>query len=135
MDKQRKIVIVDDNKDYLFATKTLLTRNGYEVTTAEDGKMGIGLIRKEKPDLILLDVMMETLFSGFEVCRQLKQDPDLKSIPVISISGMGDEINVQFNKDSDNEYFSPDEFLEKPVDRDLLLRKINGLLPKTKKKL
>ena len=129
MDKPRKIVIVDDNKDYLFATKTLLTRNGYEVMTAEDGKIGIELIRKEKPALILLDVMMETLFSGFEVCRQLKQDPDLKSIPVISISGMGDEINVQFNKDSDNEYFSPDEFLEKPVDRDLLLRKIIGLLP------
>ncbi len=129
MDKQRKIVIVDDNKDYLFATETLLTRNGYEVLTAEDGKIGIELIKKEKPDLILLDVMMETLFSGFEVCRQLKQDPNLKSIPVISISGMGDEINVQFNKDSDNEYFSPDEFLEKPVDRDLLLRKINGLLP------
>jgi CheY-like chemotaxis protein len=128
MDKPRKIVIVDDNKDYLFATKTLLTRNGYEVMTAEDGKIGIEMIRKEKPALILLDVMMETLFSGFEVCRQLKQDPDLKSIPVISISGMGDEINVQFNKDSDNEYFSPDEFLEKPVDRDLLLRKINGLL-------
>jgi len=129
MDKPRKIVIVDDNKDYLFATKTLLTRNGYEVMTAEDGKIGIELIRKEKPALILLDVMMETLFSGFEVCRQLKQDPDLKSIPVISISGMGDEINVQFNKDSDNEYFSPDAFLEKPVDRDLLLRKIIGLLP------
>ena len=128
MDKPRKIVIVNDNKDYLFATETLLTRNGYEVMTAEDGKIGIELIKTEKPDLILLDVMMETLFSGFEVCRQLKQDPDLKSIPVISISGMGDEINVQFNKDSDNEYFSPDEFLEKPVDRDLLLRKISGLL-------
>jgi len=128
MDQPRKIVIVDDNKDYLFATETLLTRNGYEVMTAEDGKIGIELIKTEKPDLILLDVMMETLFSGFEVCRQLKQDPDLKSIPVISISGMGDEINVQFNKDSDNEYFSPDEFLEKPVDRDLLLRKISGLL-------
>ncbi len=128
MDKQRKIVIVDDNKDYLFATKTLLTRNGYEVLTAENGKIGMELIKKEKPDLILLDVMMETLFSGFEVCRQLKQDSNLKSIPIISISGMGDEINVQFNKDSDNEYFSPDEFLEKPVDRDLLLRKIQGLL-------
>jgi CheY-like chemotaxis protein len=128
MNKLRKIVIVDDNKDYLFATKTLLTRNGYEVMTAEDGKVGIELIKKEKPDLVLLDVMMETLFSGFEVCRQLKQDTDLKSIPVISISGMGDEINVQFNKDCDNEYFSPDEFLEKPVDRDLLLRKISGLL-------
>jgi len=128
MDNQRKIVIVDDNKDYLFATKTLLTRNGYDVMTAEDGKIGIELIKNEKPDLILLDVMMETLFSGFEVCRQLKQDEDLKSIPVISISGMGDEINVQFNKDNDNEYFSPDEFLEKPVDRDLLLRKISSLL-------
>lgn len=130
MDKPKKIVIVDDNKDYLFATETLLSRNGYEVMTAEDGNKGIELIKKEKPDLILLDVMMETLFSGFEVCRQLKQDPDLKSIPVISVSGMADELNLKFDKTKDNEYFSPDEFLEKPVDKDLLLRKIEGLLPR-----
>lgn len=128
MDKPKKIVIVDDNKDYLFTTETLLSRNGYEVMTAEDGKKGMALIQKEKPDLILLDVMMETLFSGFEVCRQLKQDPELKSIPIISVSGMADELNLKFDKTNDNEYFSPDEFLEKPVDKDLLLRKIDGLL-------
>lgn len=128
MDNPKKIVIVDDNKDYLFSTETFLSRNGFDVLTAEDGSQGMDLIRKEKPDLILLDVMMETLFSGFEVCRQLKQDPDLKSIPIISVSGMVDELNLQFDKTDDNEYFSPDEFLEKPVDRDLLLKKINGLL-------
>lgn len=128
MEKRKKIIIVDDNKDYLFTTETLLTRNGYDVLTADDGKKGIELIQKERPDLILLDVMMETLFSGFEVCRQLKRDEALKSIPIISVSGMNEELNVKFDQTNDSDYFSPDEFIEKPVDRELLLKKIDALL-------
>lgn len=128
MEKGAKIVIIDDNADFLFTTETFLSRNGYDVLTASNGQKGLELIRNVKPDLILLDVMIETLFSGFEVCRQLKQDPDLKKIPIISISGMAEEIDVRFDPDSDSSYFAPDEFLEKPVDRELLLNKIAELL-------
>ena len=70
MPKNLKIVIIDDNTDFLFTMETFLQRNGFEVHTAEDGQTGIDLIKKECPDLILLDIMMETLFSGFEVCKQ-----------------------------------------------------------------
>ena len=128
MEVKAKIAIIDDNTDYLFSTETFLSRNGFKVFTAEDGKTGMDLIKKEKPDLILLDVMMESLFSGFEVCRQLKSDPELKKIPVIGISGMADEINVKFNGTRDSEYFNPDLFFEKPVNKEMLLSKIKELL-------
>ncbi len=130
MEKNKKIVMIDDNKDYVFTMKTFLERNEFDVVTAGDGKAGIELVKKEKPDLILLDVMMELLFSGFEVYRQLKIDPELKKIPLIGISGMGDEISLKYDKEKDSEYFDPDEFMEKPVDKELLLKKINGLLEK-----
>ena len=67
MEKSLKIVMVDDNTDYLFTMETFLKRNGFEVETSDDGQKGLQQIRKEIPDIILLDVMMETLFSGFEL--------------------------------------------------------------------
>ncbi|MCD4744239.1 MAG: response regulator [Desulfobacteraceae bacterium] len=123
-----KIAIVDDNTDYLFTMKTFLSRNGYEVVTAPDGEKGMDLIREEKPDIIMLDVMMETTFSGFEVCRQVRNDAALKKIPIIGITGMADEIGVEFNKRDDAEYFSPDAFFDKPVDKEALLKAIRDLL-------
>ncbi len=123
-----KIVIVDDNTDYLFTMKTFLTRNGFEVETAHDGQTGIDLIRKEHPDLILLDVMMETTFSGFEVCRQIRNDSELKNIPIIGITGMEDELGLKFDEYDDADYFSPDAFFDKPVDKDALLKKIKDLI-------
>ena len=127
---KKKIVIVDDDEVIGKYLKKFLENNGYTTNIADDGKKGIDLIKKEKPDLILLDVMMETLYSGFEVYRKLKLDSDLKTIPIIGISGMSDEIDVRFDPARDAEYFSPDEFLEKPVDKELLLKKIDKLIKK-----
>ncbi|MBT3175802.1 MAG: response regulator [Desulfobacula sp.] len=123
-----KIIIVDDNTDYLFTMKTFLSRNGFQVKTAPDGQTGIELIRKERPNLVMLDVMMETTFSGFEVCRQIRNDPDLKNTPIIGITGMEDELGLKFDKYDDAEYFSPDVFFDKPVDKDALLQKIKDLI-------
>ncbi len=123
-----KIVIVDDNTDYLFTNKTFLTRNGFDVATAPDGKTGMALISKKKPDLIMLDVMMESTFSGFEVCRQIRNDIRFKKTPIIGITGMAEEIDVQFNKDNDSEYFNPDAFFDKPVNKEALLKTIHDLL-------
>lgn len=123
-----KIIIVDDNTDYLFTMETFLTRNGFSVETAHDGEAGIELIRKHRPDLIILDVMMETTFSGFEVCRQVRNDAALKETPIIGISGMSDELGIKFDMYEDAEYFSPDVFFDKPVNKDDLLVKINDLI-------
>ena len=126
--ESKKIVIIDDNKDYVFSMSLFLQRNGFTVFSANDGDAGVALIEQKKPDLILLDVMMETLFSGFEVGRKIKDNPQLKHIPVIGISGMHEEINVQFDSERDEEYFKPDCFFEKPVDKEGLLVQIHRLL-------
>ncbi len=126
--KKLKIVIIDDNADYLFTMGTFLKKNKFTVFTAGDGKTGLSLVKEKKPDIVLLDVMMETLFSGFEVSRQIRQDPLLKSIPIIGISGMADELSVSFNENKDYEYFDANIFMEKPVDKDLLLKNIHSLV-------
>ena len=123
-----KIIIIDDNPDFLFTMQTFLSRNGYDVETASDANTGIELIRKHQPDLIMLDVMMENTYSGFEVCRQVRNDPELKLTPIIGISGMSEELGVKFDMNEDREYFSPDAYFDKPVDNDALLVKINDLI-------
>ena len=67
MEKSLKIVLVDDNTDFLFTMETFLERNGFEVLTADNGQKGMELIRKEQPDLIMLDIMMETLFNPSDI--------------------------------------------------------------------
>ncbi len=128
VDKPFSVVVIDDNTYYLFTMKTFLTRNGFEVETASDGNTGIELIKNSRPGLIMLDVMMETTYSGFEVCRQVRNDPELKKIPIFGISGMEDELGITFDKYEDSEYFSPDEFFDKPVDKEALLIKIKDLM-------
>jgi twitching motility two-component system response regulator PilH len=126
----KKILIIDDDQVIVKYLKKFLTDNGYEAISASDGREGMETAQNTRPALILLDVMMETLCSGFEVLRKLKLDPDLKGIPVIGVSGMKDEIDVRFDPKRDAEYFSPDAFLEKPVDKDLLLKTIQCLIEK-----
>ena len=135
MEKNLKIVMVDDNTDFLFTMETFLQRNGFEVLTADDGQKGMDLIRKEQPDLILLDIMMETLFSGFEVCKQVRSDNDLKGIPIIGISGMGAELEIDYRQWPDYDYFRPDAFLDKPVDKQQLLQTIPEVIKKARKRM
>lgn len=130
MEKTAKIIIVDDNHDLLFTMETFLSRNGFEVLTADDGQKGLALIKEAHPDLILLDIMMETTYSGLDVCKGIRSDPDLKDIPIIGISGIGDEMGIRIGKWGDDDYFSVDEFLEKPVDREKLLDRIKIRLKK-----
>ena len=134
MEKNLRIVMVDDNTDYLFTMETFLKRNGFEVQTSDDGRKGLELISKETPDIVLLDVMMETLFSGFELCKQMRMNDDLKDIPIIGISGMVDELGIDYSQWPDYDYFKPDAFLDKPVDKQKLLRLIPETIEKAKKR-
>lgn len=124
----KKILIVDDDPVIVKFFEKLLMDNGYETLTAMDSDTCMDLVQKDQPDLILLDVMMERLYSGFEIYRKLKLDEKLSKIPIIGISGMADEIDVKFDKYRDAEYFNPDEFIDKPVDQDFLLKKVGEVL-------
>ena len=126
--KSVKIALIDDNEDYLFTMGTFLTRNGFTAVTANDGAKGLELIQRERPDLVLLDVMMESSYAGFELWKTLQADPDLKEIPVIGVSAMKNELGARPELYADEEYFHPVAFLDKPVDHDLLLRTITAVL-------
>ena len=130
MEKGLKVVVVDDDKDYLFTMKTFLKRNDFNVFTADNGKDGIVLIKNQQPDVILLDVMMETLFSGYEVCKAVRNDPDIEFTPIVGISGMDGDIGVKYEQYQDDEYFTPDVFVEKPVDKELLIDIISQAIEK-----
>lgn len=132
MEKGLKVVVVDDDRDYLFTMETFLKRNDFNVFTADNGKDGIALIKNQQPDVILLDVMMETLFSGYEVCKAVRSDPDVEFTPIVGISGMGDDIGVKYEQYQDDGYFTPDIFVEKPVDKELLIDIISQAIEKAK---
>ena len=130
MEKIAKILIIDDDPNFVEATKAILENKSYKVVAAYDKNEGIEKINSEKPDLILLDIMMKKLDDGFTICYKLKHDPELKKIPVLAISAITDVTGLKFSSETDGEYFEADDYVEKPVKTDDLLERIEKLLKK-----
>lgn len=130
MDKMAKILIIDDDPNFVEATKAILESKSYKVVAAYDKNEGMEKINSEKPDLILLDIMMKKLDDGFTLCYKLKHDPELKKIPVLAISAITEETGLKFSSETDGEYFEADDYVEKPVKTDDLLERIEKLLKK-----
>ncbi len=121
-----KILVVDDDPDFVNLTRRILQRKGYEVVTAASGQQALAVMRKEKPDLVLLDIMMSYILDGLDVSREMAQDPALKDVPVImvtSLTGARAEA-VQLS----GEYVPVDEWIHKPIDPDRLLARIEEAL-------
>jgi CheY-like chemotaxis protein len=81
--KTKKMLVVDDDMDVVTMVETILRKEGYEVISANDKTAGMEMIRSEKPDLALLDVMMSTHYEGFELAKEILDDPQLSKIPVL----------------------------------------------------
>ncbi|MFP4022454.1 MAG: PleD family two-component system response regulator [Candidatus Paceibacterota bacterium] len=90
----KKIIFIEDEVNLKDLLKKKLENNGYEVDTAEDGEEGLNKIRAEKPDLILLDIIMPKK-DGFEVMEELQEDEELRSIPVIIVSNSGQPVELE----------------------------------------
>lgn len=130
MEKIAKILIIDDDPDYVEAMKAILENKSYEVVAAYNKNEGMEKINSEKPDLILLDIMMEKLDDGFNICYKLKHDPELKKIPVLAISAITEKTGLKFSSETNGEYFEADDYVEKPVKADDLLERVENLLKK-----
>ena len=119
----KKILIIDDEEDFCyFAKKNLEAISNYEIITANKGKKGIQIARKEKPDLILLDIMMPGI-DGFEVLKRLKANEKTQNIPVIMLTA----------KDEDESKIKAtglycEDYLVKPVENVVLSAKIHKVL-------
>jgi DNA-binding response OmpR family regulator len=120
----KKILIVEDDPSFSRAINHIIQKEGYDVITAANGLAGLRMAQEEKPDLLVLDVMLPGL-DGFEICFRLRQAPLTAALPIIMLSAKG--------QDSDRTTglgVGANEYLTKPVNRELLLEKITALLGK-----
>jgi CheY-like chemotaxis protein len=117
-----KVLIVDDDPEIVEAMTNLLDAKGYAVVSATNGQEGLEAARKEKPGLILLDVMMTTKSEGFDVARGLSKDENLRNIPVVIVTGVRREMNLPFGFEPDPDWLPVKAVLEKPVKPDQLLK-------------
>jgi CheY-like chemotaxis protein len=121
-----KILIVDDDPDFVEATRIVLEDAGYETLSATNGDESLRMVRAEKPDLIVLDVIMSSILDGLNVSQQLQDDPEHKDIPIIMVTSIANtDYAALFPTD---EYVHIDAFLTKPVLPDRLLQEVNRLL-------
>ena len=124
MKKKKKVLLVDDDRDFVEANKLILESKDYEVITAHDGESAKQKSLDSEPDVIILDVMMETHQTGFEVARWLREQEATKAIPIVMLTAVNQHFPLNFDKD---EIWLPvDEFLEKPVEPDRLLKMIQN---------
>lgn len=139
----KKILIVDDEPDTITFISTVLEENGYTSLSAKDGVEGLDLLRKDKPDLILLDLMMPRK-SGITMFQELRKDPSLSHIPVVVVTGVAEVTGVDFKnfmykqplRDEKKfvestgltKYTIPDGYIEKPIDPDELIKAIKEAL-------
>ncbi len=120
----KKVLIIDDDSDFVEAISTLLEAKGYEVISAAEGKSGVSKAKEQLPGLILLDVMMTTKSEGFDVAKQLKDDQRTKDIPVILVTGIKRDMNLPFGFEPDTDWLPVKAVLEKPVKPDVLLKAV-----------
>lgn len=116
------ILIVDDELQVVKFLSFRLQRLGYEIRTAVDGQKAMESVREKKPDLMFLDLQIP-MMNGYEVCRQIKSDPELKNIPVVFLTA---DANVKTNQDVEHVY--ADGFVIKPFDQEEISKIIDKFL-------
>ncbi len=121
-----KILVVDDDPDFVWVCRTILEAEGYQVLEATNGAQALKSMRQEKPDLVLLDVMMSTTLEGVDVSKEIETDPDLRGVPVIMISSIG--TSPYASEFPDAERIPIDAWISKPIQPEVLLRTVRRFL-------
>ena len=118
-----RVLLVDDDPDFLDATKQILIAHRYDVITAKDGEEGIAKAKYENPDLIVLDVIMPGK-DGYTVCYELRKIEQTRPIPIIMLTAVGQQLSKpEYAVDIAIDHLA-DDFIDKPVDTQVLIKKI-----------
>lgn len=125
--EKKKILMIDDDEDFLEGTKIALESNNFEVKTALSGEEGLKKLKEDKPDLIILDIMMPKK-SGFEVCKELKKNVEYNKIPVIMLTALSQKIGETNIAVSEGLELEAEDYIDKPVDVKELVKRVNDLL-------
>ena len=120
----KKVLMIDDDPEFVEAITNVLDAKGYEVVSASNGKDGVEKAKAENPNIILLDVMMTTESEGFDVAREMQKDESAKNIPVIILTGIRKAMSLPFGFEPDETWLPVKEVLEKPVKPEVLLKAI-----------
>jgi two-component system alkaline phosphatase synthesis response regulator PhoP len=125
----KKILVIDDDADLVEATKIILKSKKYEVIAAYGGIEGLEMVKKESPDLIVLDVMMPDK-DGYTVCKELKADPELSQIPVLLLTAVVSHLSTTRYTQQMGMETEADDYIDKPVEPVVLVERIEALLAK-----
>ncbi|MDZ7263940.1 MAG: response regulator [candidate division KSB1 bacterium] len=132
MAEKPRILIIDDDEDFRISIRTLLQSHNYDVIEAESGKQGLQKIREERPDLIVLDIMMETIDEGYllnQIIKFQKDYEEFKRLPILMVSSIQQDPLSRFPKAAGEvEMITPDYYLTKPVDIPKFLELVQKLL-------
>jgi CheY-like chemotaxis protein len=121
-----KILVVDDDPDFVETTRIVLEREGHTIASAAGGGEALDKIAEDTPDLIILDVIMDSVLEGLSVSRELSEHSDYRDIPIVMITSIPDTDYAElFPTD---EYVHLDTFLTKPVAPDRLVKEVDRLL-------
>ena len=126
-----KILIIDDDVDFSQATSRILENKKYEVIIASNAREARLMLKKEKPDLIILDIMLPDL-DGFSLCTEIKQNTDFFEIPILILTSVSDKASQEKYAEKIALYHNADEFVEKPIDPKELTARVHGLLSRSK---
>lgn len=126
-----KILIIDDDPDLVEAMRVVLESKQYVVASAGSGEEGLEKVRSESPDLIILDVMMESKDKGFDVSRKVRADQASRNTPILMLTAVKQQTGTGFARQAGDETWLPvDAYVEKPLKPDELLSKVAELLRK-----
>ncbi len=129
MSTPKKLLIIDDDPDFVEGIKSILENANYVVEVAYNPKDGFQALQSKPYDILLLDIMMGRGAEGVMLARKIRKDPKLREIPVLIITGIREQIAFLFPGQAVHPHFVPvDELVEKPVEPQLLLEKVSTLL-------
>ncbi len=127
MADKKKILLVDDDPDFVEAVRVIVESGGYDVRVAYDGQEGLEAVAEEKPDLIVLDVMMPVM-NGHATCARLKADKATASIPIILLTAVADRVTTSTYTHRDMLESEAEDYMPKPVEPSELLALIKSWL-------
>lgn len=123
----KKVLIIDDDPDDVELIKMALKNKPYEISVAWNGKEGVKKAKEEKPDAIILDIMMPEM-DGFKACKEIKADPELQNIPVLVLTAVSQHFSDTSYAKGEGLTLEAEDYIEKPIDGEYLVKRLEKYL-------
>jgi len=123
-----RITLIDDDRDVHLAVRMVLEPQGHQLTCYQSGPAGLEAIRRDPPDLVLLDIMLTHPSEGLQIACEMRRDTQLKHVPLILLSAIGESIGMEYGREVCPDAMSADLFLEKPFDAATLRDAVSWVL-------